>query len=604
MAKSTFGGEKKLLADVKSGIVKRWRVAPSPDGKAVKALAEALDLTRLAAALLVQRLPNPSPEAARAFLRPSLAELSSPWSMAGMAEAAARLSEAIKRRERIWIHGDYDADGVTATALLVRLLRALGCEPVWYLPCRFGDGYGVADEFIRRVQQQKPSAVVTVDCGIAEPDKIRAISAAGCDTIVVDHHEPPAGGLPPALAVLHTQQPGLPHSASGLAAVGVAFKLAWAICEKIAGKPKVGDELQRLLISLLPLVAVGSVADVAPLRDENRILVAHGLSVLRQGPPGLYALWQASGLDPARAEAHEVAFMVAPRLNAAGRMRHASLALELLLAEDATTAAPLATELSRLNSERQTYCEKVAAAALAAAVCQCDPADSGAIVVAGDGWHEGVIGIVASRLAETFGRPAAVIAFPPGEETGKGSARSISGIHLYEALAHCAAQGCLVAFGGHEQAAGFKIQRDRLPIFQHLLDAWCRQRIAAGDLAPEMAIDLEVRIPEIGEAVGRDIQRLAPFGCGNPIPRFLARGVRIAGEPQTFGRQDEHFRFYASQDGAAVVAKAFDSQRWLHEIDNGRREWDMVFHIVRNQGFFTNAVELHIKDMRPAESCL
>ncbi|MCX7935194.1 MAG: DHHA1 domain-containing protein [Planctomycetota bacterium] len=392
----------------------------------------------------------------------------------------------------------------------------------------------------------------------------------------------------------------MPSGAASLAAVGVAFKLAWAICEEIAGRPKVGDERQRLLISFLPLVAVGTIADVAPLQGENRILVAHGLQALRHGPPGLLALWQTSGLDPARAAASEVAFIVAPRLNAAGRVRHASLALELLLADDEAAAQPLAAELSRLNSERQAQCDQVAAEAVAWVAAAGDEAESGAIVASGDGWHEGVIGIVASRLVETFGKPAAVIAFAPGGEIGKGSARSIPGVNLYEALAHCAAQGCLLAFGGHEQAAGFKIARDRLAFFRQAFAAWCRQEIYRKGLAAEMMIDLEVTIPEIGEALACDLERLAPFGSGNPAPRFLARGVQIAGQPQTFGRQEEHFRFCASQAGAAAIAKAFRGQEWLRAIDNGVREWDIVFQIARNQFLSPPAVELHIKDMKPA----
>ncbi len=574
----------------------RWVLAPAP-GETAHALARDLGLSAVTAGLLVQRLEVPSPQAAQAFLRPSLGQLHGPWQLQGMREAAARIVRAIEASERIVIYGDYDTDGVTATAVLARILQQLGCRPATYLPSRLEEGYGLSDEFIAQARTDGTALVITVDCGITEHDKIAALTESHIDVIVTDHHEPGASALPAGLAVVNPKRTDQDYPFRELTGVGVVFKLAWAVCETVMGSPRVGKRLQEALLGVLPLVALGTIADVAPLVDENRILVAHGLQAFRRADPGLAALAEVSGVDLARLTVRDVAFGLAPRLNAAGRLGDADAALHLLLEDDPRRATGLARELDRQNRERQKLCQQTREEALSLVRDSFDPARDAAIVVAADRWHEGVVGIVAGRLAEEFHRPAVVIALLPDEDSGKGSARSIEGLNLYEAMS-CSRQRFL-RFGGHEQAAGFSIPRHEIDPFRSELNEACHQQMRTRPLDPTLPIDGSLDLAMLTIELLRELERLAPFGCGNPRPRFLARGVRVAGQPRLMGREQQHFSFNASQNGVAHRAVVFNNTEWLREIDAGKREWDIVFAPTINEYRATPRVELKIEDMRP-----
>ncbi len=575
----------------------RWSLAPEP-GPEASLLADKLGVSPVTAALLAQRLPGVSPESARVFLEPSLADLHSPWDLPDMKIAAERLAKAVSADEKVVVHGDYDTDGVTACAVLLRALAALGCKAEPYLPSRFEGGYGLSDEFVRLATERGVDLVVTVDCGTSEHDRIRALLDAGVDVIVTDHHEPGGIELPPALGVVNPKREDSSYPFRELVGVGVAFKLVWALCQEVQGAKKVGDRLQRMLLSLLPFVAVGTVADVAPLVGENRILVTHGLRSLRRSCSGLQALLDISRTRGERLTARDIGFSLAPRLNAAGRMGEADLALSLLIEEDPGRARDQAKRLDRANSSRQKLCQTIEAEAREEVAGSFDPARDGAIVVGGDGWHQGVIGIVAGRLAEAYDRPVLVIAFEPGEDTGRGSARSIDGLDLFAAMSRSRPR--FLTFGGHEQAAGFTIQRDEVGPLRNELSSFCHAQLESGAVQPSLNVDRELDFTDLSLSLARELEQLSPFGKGNPQPRFMSRNIRIAGKPRLLGSSGRHFSFNASQEEVAYRAVVFNRTDWLDQMDAGVACWDMVFTLELNHFGTSPRAELKVVDMHPS----
>ncbi len=570
-----------------------WTLAAT-DPAAARTLADELAIHPVVARLLAQRLSAPTAAAARSFLQPQLSDLHPPEDLPDMDRAAQRLAAAVGEQQRVIVYGDYDADGVTATALTVRMLNALGLQAGHYLPCRLEEGYGISDRFVEQAISQKPALIVTVDCGTAEAERIARLVEAGIDVIVTDHHEAGSDALPPALAVVN---PKREREGRELAGVGVAFKLAWATCRAVVGAEKVGERLQQALLSMLPLVAVGTIADVMPLLGENRVLAVYGMQGLRRGLAGLKALMRIARVEPNEITARAVAFGLAPRLNAAGRMGEAELALKLLLADDRGEAGELAERLDRHNRDRQELCRAIQDEAKAAVEAELGE-DAAAIVVAREGWHEGVIGIVAGRLAEDYGLPAAVIALDRYTGTGKGSARSVDGLNLYEAMDGCRER--FLSFGGHEQAAGFAIAAQEVDALRAALDRRCRQQAKEKALQPTLALDAEVGLDDLDERLARALELLAPFGEGNPEPRFLCRGVTVRGEPATMGRENRHFSWHAERGGACWRAVVFNNTDWLRAIDAGTRCWDIVYTPYINRFRGKESLELRIVVMRPA----
>lgn len=509
----------------------RWRLADG-DPAAAARLAAGLGLSPLVATVLVNR-GLADADAASRFLAPRLSDLTPPGSMLGMEVAVERLAAALHAGEPCLVFGDYDVDGVTAAALLVRGLTAMGGRVAVCLPHREREGYGVSRAALERGLAaaaarfpDRPGGcrlVVTADCGIGAHETLAWAAARGLDVIVTDHHEPPPGPPPAALAVLDPRQPGCRFPYKDLAAVGVAFALLIAVRARLRerGGPPPGGALPNLR-EYLDIVALGTLADAAPLGGDNRILASHGLEELRAARrAGVRALAAVAGMEGeglAALDARAVAFRLAPRLNAAGRVGDPAVALDLLLTDDPAEASRLAGRLDAMNRERQAL---EAAALEAARAAAAEQVGAPAVVVAGRGWHPGVVGIVAARLAEEGGRPAAVIALdgPGPDAAGRGSIRSGGAADVHAALARCA--DLLEAWGGHARAAGFTVAAGRVDAFRARFSAAVAEQ-TGGLAGPRLTVDAAVTLDQLDERFWRDVGRLPPYGAGNPEPLFAA----------------------------------------------------------------------------------
>ncbi|MFZ5623747.1 MAG: single-stranded-DNA-specific exonuclease RecJ [Gemmatimonadota bacterium] len=494
----------------------RWVVAPAPDRSAVQELAAALSLPPALCALLIQRGFG-APQAARTFLRPGLDGLTDPLRLAGMAEAVAVITDAVRRGDGILVHGDYDVDGQCATTVLTRALRMAGARVTPFVPHRLRDGYDFGPAGLAAARNAGASLIVTCDCGITAVEAVREAMASGVRVVVTDHHLP-GPELPPASAVVDPQQPDDRSGASSLCGTGVAFKLVQALVPAL-GLP------ENLPLHLLDYVAVATIADVVPLVGENRVIVRHGIRLLQDSRwPGLRALVAASGLAGRPIRTGHVGFILAPRLNAAGRIGDAGDGLRLLLADDPVEAARLADHLNALNLERQQLDQRILLEAIEQ-VERFDPDRDAGFVLAADGWHPGVVGIVASRVVERYGRPTFLIALDG--DIGKGSGRSISRFDLHAALGSCA--DLLERYGGHHMAAGVTIRRARLDEFRERFAAVARESLRPEDLGPEQRVDLEIALTEATDELERLCRHLEPCGPGNPAPVFGVRNVRFQG---------------------------------------------------------------------------
>ena len=495
----------------------RWVVAPRPDGSAVAGLVERLHLPPALAALLVQR-GQANADEARKYLRPAIDDLSDPHALAGMAEAVDAITSSVRAGGTIMVHGDYDVDGQCATAVLTRTLRAAGADVVPFVPHRLRDGYDFGPAGLAAARAAGASLVITCDCGITAVETVRNARAAGIGVVVTDHHLP-GDELPPAIAIVDPQRPDDTSGLGSLCGAGIAFKLVQALV------PALGLPV-NLPYYLLDLVALATVADVVPLQGENRIMVKHGLRLLAESNwPGVRALIEACGLTGKELRAGHLGFILGPRLNAAGRIGDAADGLRLLLSDDLDQASTLARQLEGMNVERQALDQRM----LDEALCQVEQVadlerDSGFVLV-GDGWHPGVVGIVASRVVERYGRPAFLIAFDG--DIGKGSGRSISRFDLHSALLACG--DLLERYGGHQMAAGLTIRRQNLDAFRERFTGIARESLAPEDLGPEQRVDLEVGLHEVTYELERLCRYLEPCGTGNASPVFGVRNVRLAG---------------------------------------------------------------------------
>jgi single-stranded-DNA-specific exonuclease len=430
-----------------------------------------------------------------------------------MEQAVDRLHRAVRGRERVLVYGDYDVDGASATSLYLSFLRGLGLSADCYIPNRIKEGYGLNADAVRRIAASGVSILITADCGTSSVDEIALAQSLGMDVIVTDHHLP-GETLPPALAILNPCRPDSGYPFSGLCSGGLAYKVVSAYRAKY-GSAESDPE------SHLDLVALATIADVAPLQEENRTMVRRGLRLLSRGArPGIRALKAAAGID-GECGVGTVGFTLAPRINAAGRLGDATDAVRLLLTEDDREAAELAGLLNRLNQERQRVEEGIVAEAIQAA----EAAPSGPIVLASRGWHQGVVGIVAARLVERFHRPAILIALND-DGIGKGSARSVAGVNVFEAIAQC--RDSLDAFGGHAAAAGLTIREDRIPEFRTRLADVMRGPLSSPASRPRLICDAEVEPRGFSPAAVRELGRLGPFGSGNPEPTLVLRNLRVA----------------------------------------------------------------------------
>jgi single-stranded-DNA-specific exonuclease len=520
------------------------------------------------------------PHSATAFLDSGLGSLGDPFTLDGMHDAVIRLRRAIAARERVAVYGDYDADGVTSTALLVRVFRALGADVKPFVPNRFDEGYGLSvDGMGRCIETIRPNLVLTADCGSCSTDAVEMAAGAGVDTVVTDHHEI---NSPLAGTIVVNPKRGKHASLVGLAGVGVAFKFAHALVKSLRADGN-GAAMAADLRRYLDLVAVGTVADVAPLSGENRILVRAGLRTLNREPcVGIATLMERAGARKP-VDARQISFVIGPRLNAAGRLSNVGPdeALALLMADSTAEAMPLADKLERANEERR----KIESEVLDQALAQIGgDTGSAAVTVGREGWHVGTIGIVAARLCGRFNRPAAVIAMEP-DGSGKGSCRSIEGVDVVRALAECDVH--LDAYGGHAMAAGFRLKPGALRRFAEDFSTACRKqgdRKTGAGLRIDSWIGLGDATPELVSACGR----CEPFGVGNPIPLWAAKGVSLCGEPRVLA--GKHLAFRLTDGSAALPAIAFNKG----DATMGTGAVDVAFRVASDPYRGPDAVQLQV----------
>ena len=532
------------------------------------------------------------PEDAKSFLRPFLDDLSPPDVLEGMRPAVDRILEALEEEETILVHGDYDVDGISGTALLTRWLRRLGGRVVPFVPDRLRDGYDFGNGGLRAAREAGATLVVTVDCGIRAHGAVDRARAEGMDVVVTDHHQP--GETLPAAAAVVNPSLGQEASPGPLSGTGVVYKL----CQALAGEPFARDRgvSEKELHPHLDLVALATVADLVPLEGENRTLVRFGLKALRQtNKVGLQALMEAAEVAPETVDAGKVGFVLAPRINAAGRIGDAGSALRLLLTSDPREAASLAEELEETNRARRDVDRRVLDEALALLAQSYDPERDYGVVLASRDWHPGVIGIVASRLVERIHRPVVMVALDG--DTGRGSARSISGFHLARALESC--EEHLVRYGGHARAAGLDVQARRLDDFRAAFAEEARRHLADAPLRPELEIDLEVDLGEADEDVHRFVEYFGPFGVGNPRPVFLARGVRPAVPARVVG--SGHLKLQLSQGEDRLEAIGFGLADRIRPDRLAEGPLDIVFQLRENHYRGRTTLQARLLDVRSAE---
>ncbi len=570
---------------------RRWVIAEPWDH--AEQFARDLRTSPLVAQLLYNRGLRDL-EAARAFRRPKLTDLHDAAELPGCVDAARRIAAAVRSGQRIVIYGDYDVDGMAAVAILHAALRMVEAPVDFYIPHRLDEGYGLSDEAIDKIVADGAKLIVTVDCGISAAGPIRRATDAGVEVIVTDHHTPPAD-LPAAQHVVHPMLGEYPNP--NLCGTGVALKLAWQLMRELCGSTRVDEPMREFLLDATCLAAMGTIADVVDLVGENRALVAHGLQGLRGSKhPGLRALLRSASLNDARLEAYHVGFVLGPRLNACGRMGHARLAVELLTTAAPERAGQIAQYLAEQNTRRQQVERKIAAEAIERATAEgFEAPDRRAIVLAGDDWHGGVIGICASRLVDRFSRPTVLIAFN-GDGLGHGSARSVPGFHMRDALAACAEH--LVSFGGHAMAGGLKIDPEKLPAFCAAFTEYARAHVPDEQLTPSLEIDAETTVAALGYPVVDQIARMAPFGQGNPAPVVALRGCRIVGEPKRIGRTGSTVSLMLSQGpDAAIRAVGFRMGDLVDEL-RGQVTVDVAAEPVLNTFRGRTRVELKLRDVR------
>ena len=575
---------------------KRWRIA-NHDAQDVATLERAAGIPSVVARLLLSRGIT-DPQLARQFIDPKLTGLRDPAELPGATRAAEIIYTAIEAKQRITIYGDYDADGMTATAILLRCLKLLHAEVDFYVPHRIDEGYSLNTEALEKIASQGTQLVITVDCGVASVAEAKRARELGMTLVITDHHQL-AAELPPAAAIVH---PGLPHDPypfPGLCGAAVAFKLAWAICQRASDGQKVSERLRNFLLQAVGLAAIGTVADVVPLIDENRILVRYGLGCLKSQPTvGIAALLRSTKLhEKIRLECDDLGFAIGPRLNAAGRLGQAELAIELLTTESQQRADTIAQYMEEMNLQRQTMERSMARAAAKQARDFGDPEQATALVLADHEWHAGVIGIVAGRLAEKYNCPVVMIANDPlGVKPGIGSARSVPGFNLHEALAECG--HLLESHGGHAAAAGLRVSPQNLAAFRQAFCEVAAAKLCDVDRSLEILVDAEASLQMFTRQTVEQIENLAPFGHGNCRPIFCASDVRLAGEPKRMGATGKHLSMMFDQYGVKMRAVAFGGGDWEEELTRIDGPMSIAFRPVINHFRGRVTVEIHLADWR------
>lgn len=572
-----------------------WRIHPHQPDR-IAQLQRAVGVPAVVAQLLICRGLD-TPDVAREFLSPKLTDLIDPDLLPGIPEATERLAAAVADRRRIVVYGDYDVDGMSATALLFNCLKLLGADVSYYVPHRLEEGYGLNPEALTTLAAQGAQSVVTVDCGISAVAEARLARELGLELIVTDHHAF-APELPEAAAIVHPQLPGHAYPFTGLSGSGVALKLAWALCRRTSQAKRVGPRMKEFLLQAVALAALGTVADVVPLLGENRVLVRHGLAALKERPTlGLATLLSVTGLDQKRQfDSEDIGFTIAPRLNAAGRLGQAQLAVELLVTDSPQRAQALAEYVHELNSSRQSLERSILLAANKQAQQHLDTHGDAALVLAERGWHPGVIGIVASKLVERYYCPVVLIALDELDvKPGVGSGRSISGFDLHRALAAC--QERLLSFGGHAAAAGLKIAPEAIDAFRAEFCEFVATERNGSERRGELWIDAEAPLSAFNMQAVDQLNLLAPFGPGNRPPMWCASGVTVEA-PQRMGGGGRHLSLHLRQGPVRMRAVAFGAGDRADELAALEGPLEVAFRPVINQFRGRRTVELHLADWR------
>ena len=561
----------------------RWKLSLPPDEEKVRKLVEALGIPLPIGEILVNRGISTF-EDAKNYFRPTLELLHDPFLMDGMDAAVSRITEAIDKRETILIFGDYDVDGTNGAAMLSLVLKSLGASVFFHIPDRFTEGYGISKYGIDRAHQLKATLLISVDCGITAVDQVEYARSLGIDVIICDHHEP-SERIPNAHAVLDPLKPSCSYPFKYLSGCGVAFKLLQGLARRFGR-----DDLPY---DYLDFVSLASTADIVPLIDENRVLVKLGLDQINLNPrPGIRALIEGSGLKLGQLNTGQVVFVLAPRINAVGRLGAATRAVELLTCTEEGKARELAKVLEEENQNRRRIDEETFTRAQQLVEQYLDLENDAAIVLHQETWHPGVIGIVASRLVEKYYRPTVMLTTVDG--VVKGSARSVAGFDIYQALKKV--EDKLLQFGGHKYAAGLTVEVDRLDEFREAFHAVVKELLPEELRIPELHIDTTIELSEITSKFIRILKQFAPFGPQNLRPVFLSNTVELVGSPRIVGK--DHLRFKVRQNGVVLDSIGFNLGRFLPRLTPGRKDLQMVYSVEESEWNGETFPQLKVKDLK------
>jgi single-stranded-DNA-specific exonuclease len=566
---------------------KRWVFAPA-DRSASARLAHSLNVSDLTATLLVNRGVR-EPADARGFLKPELSALINPEKFNDMPRAVDRLEAAVQAREKVAIFGDYDVDGTSGTAILIKLFTLLEVPVAYRVPHRVTDGYGLNTAAVEAFAAEGAKLLITIDCGTNDVEEIARARELGMDVVVLDHHEP--GPTLPDATIINPKLRDSTYGFTGICSAGISFKMAWALADRVGAKRRPGFD--GFILDAMGLAALGTIADVCPLIGENRIYVRYGLDALRAcRGKGLRQLLELARLEGKIIDTFDVSFKLAPRLNALGRIGTAMDCVDLLVSDDDKRIGEILSLLEKSNRHRKGIEDEMFEQALAQVESEGGP--GAAIILADARWHVGVVGIVAARLVDRFYRPAFVMAI---DEAGvaRGSARTIVGLALHEALEACSEH--LITHGGHSMAAGLSLKAENLESFRRKMDRHVARLLTPETLMPKLDVDDEVPIGAVTRPVVRELERLAPHGPGNPVPLLVSSHVKIAGEPRLMGKKNDHLSMFLQQDGKSIRAVGFGMGGLLESLKRGR-SISVAFTPQINSWQGNESVELHLKDVK------
>ncbi len=559
---------------------KTWNITPL-DINLQQTFAKELQIHPIIAQLLINREITEL-EYARRFLTNDLNDLHDPFLFKHMDRAVERIKQAKDNSEKVLVFGDYDVDGVTSSAILNKILTEFGLEVIHHIPHRMTDGYGLNHEIAEIAKAKGVGLIVTVDCGTTAFEEVETIKKEGIDVIIIDHHEPSEDRVPDAYAVINPKQKDCAYPFKELASVGLAAKFAQALFGKV-------DQ------DILDLVAIGTIADVAPLTGENRIMVKVGLGQINQTQnKGLAALLETSKIKDKKMTPYYVGFILGPRINATGRMDSALRSLDLFLSQSNDEAIKLAQVLEQYNQERQKMQRDVVEEALAQVEQELSVQNQKVIVLSREGWHKGVLGIVASRLTDKYYRPSIVISIKNG--IGTASARSIHGFHIHDALTECS--GLLENFGGHEGAAGLTIKAENIDPFRNVINEVAQRVLEIKKLSPVIPVDCEIELSDINLKLVETVSSLEPFGEGNPTPIFVTRNLEVKGAPRIMGK--DTLKIWVADGKSAISAVGFGMAKYLEMVSSGQKI-DLAYELIVDDWNKAPVPQLKIKDIRLSE---